>query len=225
MTQAIYLRTDQPPFNDVRVRRAISHALDRQAIIEAVYLRGEPTSAIGRGLVEWSLPIDQLGEGAKYYRYDPKEAKRLLAEAGFPKGFKTQLNSTGGYGPDLLDAVQLAQQYLKDVGIETEMKLQEYGAYMATTFLGKFEGMAMGPISIAWEPDSVLYGLYAPDQPRNSGHVNDPKITAMLKEQRRTKDLEARKQTHFRHPTRMRRSSSTMCTPTPACSRVPGSRM
>ena len=197
VTQAIYLRTDQPPFNDVRVRRAISHALDRQAILEAVYVRGEPTSAIGRGLAEWSLPIDQLGEGAKYYRYDPKEAKRLLAEAGFPKGFKTQLNSTGGYGPDLLDAVQLAQRYLKDVGIEAEMKLQEYGAYMATTFLGKFEGMAMGPISIAWEPDSVLYGLYAPDQPRNSGHVNDPKITALLKEQRRTKDLEARKQLIF----------------------------
>jgi peptide/nickel transport system substrate-binding protein len=197
VTQAIYLRTDQPPFTDVRVRRAISQAIDRQAIIEGVYLRGEPTPAIGRGLAEWSLPVDQLGEGAKYYRYDPKEARRLLAEAGFPKGFKTQINSTGGYGPDLLDAVQLAQQNLKEVGIETELKLQEYGAYMATTFVGKYEGMAMGPISIAWEPDSVLYGLYAPGQPRNSGRVNDPKITAMLQEQRRTKDLEARKQIIF----------------------------
>jgi peptide/nickel transport system substrate-binding protein len=197
VTQALYLRTDQPPFNDVRVRRAISHAIDRQALIDAVYLRGEPTSAIGRGLTEWSLPIDQLGEGAKYYQYDPKEAKRLLAEAGFPKGFKTQIHSTGGYGPDLLDAVQLAQRSLKDVGVNAEMKLQEYGAYMATTFVGKYEGMAMGPISIAWEPDSVLYGLYAPGQPRNSGHVNDPKITAMLHEQRRTKDLEARRKIIF----------------------------
>ncbi len=194
VTQAVYLRNDQAPFNDVRVRRAISHAIDRQAIIEAVYLRGEPTAAIGRGAVEWALPVDQLGAGAKYYQYDPKEARRLLAEAGFPKGFKTQIYSTGGYGPDLPDAVQLVQRFLKDVGIEAEMKLQEYGAYFATTFVGKFDGMAMGPISVAWEPDSVLYGLYAPDQPRNSGHVNDPKITAMLKEQRRTKDLEARKQ-------------------------------
>jgi peptide/nickel transport system substrate-binding protein len=197
VTQAIYLRNDQLPFTDVRVRRAISQALDRQGIIEAVYLRGEPTSAIGRGLAEWSLPVDQLGEGGKYYRYDPKEARRLLGEAGFPKGFKTQINATNGYGPDVLDAVQLAQRYLKDVGIEAELKIQEYGAYMATTFLGKFEGMAMGPISIAWEPDSVLYGLYAPNQPRNSGHVNDPQITAMLQQQRRTKDLEARKQIIF----------------------------
>ena len=82
----------RPPFNDVRVRRAISRRSIGRAIIEAVYLRGEPTPAIARGLTEWSLPIDQLGAGAKYYQYDPKEARRLLAEAGFAKGFKTQLN-------------------------------------------------------------------------------------------------------------------------------------
>ena len=67
-----------------------------------------------------------------------------------------------------------------------ELKIQEYGAYIATTVAGKFEGLAMGPFTIAWEPDTVLYGPYAPDHPRNAGHVNDPKLTAMLKEQRRT---------------------------------------
>src|SRR5215472_11017694 len=84
--ETVWMRTDQAPFNDVRVRRAISQAIDRQAILESVYLRGEPSPAIGRGLAEWSLPIDQLGEGAKYYQYNPKEARRLLAEAGFAKG-------------------------------------------------------------------------------------------------------------------------------------------
>ena len=91
----------------------------------------------------------------------------------------------------------MTQRYLKEVGIEAELKIQEYGAYMATTAKGKFDGMAFGPVSNAWEPDTVLYGLYAPDQPRNSGHVNDPKLTAMLKEQRRTQDHEARKQLIF----------------------------
>ena len=197
VTTAIYMRTDQAPFQDVRVRRAISQAIDRQGIIEAVSMRGEPTPAIARGATEWSLPIDQLGAGAKYYQYDPKEAKRLLVEAGFPKGFKTQMNTTAGYGRDLIDAAQLVQGYLKDVGIEAELKLQEYGAYLATTFAGKYEGMALGPIGIAWEPDSSPYGMYVPGQSRNSGHVDDPKITAMLKEQRRSRDLEARKQLIF----------------------------
>src|SRR6266571_661771 len=190
----IWMRTDQPPFNDVRVRRAISQAVDRQGLIEAVYLRGEPSPAIGRGLAQWSLPIDQLGAGAKYYQYDPKEAKRLLAEAGHPKGLKTQLTVSSGYGRDLIEATQLVQHYLKDVGIEAELKVQEYGAYQATTGQGKFDGLAMGPFAVAWEGDSALYGPYMPDQPRNRGHVNDPKLTAMAQEQRRTKDPEARKQ-------------------------------
>jgi len=197
VTTGIYMRTDKPPFNDVRVRRAISHAVDRQAIVDAVFLRGEPTPAIGRGLTEWSPRIDQLGSGAQYYRHDPKEARRLLAQAGFPQGLKTQLTVTGGYGNDLLDAFQLAQRQLKEGGIEAELKVQEYGAYMATTFAGKYEGLALGPFSISWEPHTALYGMYAPEQARNSSHVADAKILAMIKDQMRTKDLEARRKLIF----------------------------
>jgi peptide/nickel transport system substrate-binding protein len=197
VTEAIFMRTDIPPFADVRVRRAVSHALDRQALLESVWVRGEPTPAVARGLVEWSLSIDRLGAGAKYYQYDPKEAKRLLAEAGFPNGLKTQLTVTPGFGRDHLDDAQLVQHFLKDIGIEAELKIQEYGAYAATTAQGKFEGLVRGPYGIAWEPDSPLYRAYASDSSWNTGHVNDATITAMLKEQRRTKDLEARKKLIF----------------------------
>ena len=193
----IWMRTDKSPFNDVSVRRAISLALDRQGIIEAVWMRGSLSPAVSPGLAEWSLPIDQLGEGAKYYRYDPKEAKRLLAEAGYAKGFKTTLTASSGYGRDLIDAVQMVLRDLKEVGIDAELKMQEYGAYQATTGQGKFEGMAMGPYGVGWEPDSALFGPYTPDQARNRGHVNDPKLAALVKEQRRTKDPEARKQLIF----------------------------
>ena len=194
---AVFMRVDMPPFNDVRVRRAISHAIDRQGLIEAVWGRGEPTAAVARGLTEWSLPIDQLGVGAKYYQYNPREAQRLLAEAGYPKGFKTQLSVTTGLSRDLIDDAQLVQRYLKDVGIDAELKLQEHGAYMATTMQGKFEGLVRSPFGIAWEPDGPLYRTYAADSSWNAAHLNDPKVTAMLKEQRRTKNLEARKKIIF----------------------------
>jgi peptide/nickel transport system substrate-binding protein len=195
-TANIALRADQAPFNDVRVRRAISQAIDRQEIIEAVYLRGAPSPAVAPGLAAWSLPIDQLGAGAQYYQHNPQEARRLLAEAGLPNGLKTLLHTSGGWGPDFVDAAQLVQRYLKDVGIEVELKIQEYGAFMATSAQGKFEGMAMGPGVPGWEPDMVLEG-YRADSPRNNGYVNDPKLTAMVQEQRRTKDLEARKKIIF----------------------------
>jgi len=197
VTTGLYMRTDKAPFNDVRVRRAISHAIDRQAVLDAVYVKGEPSPGISRGLPEWSPRIDQLGAGAKYYRHDPKEARRLLAEAGFPGGFKTQMNVTGGYGSDAMDSFQVVQRHLKESGIDAEMKVQEYGAYISTTFLGKYEGLAMGPFSIAWEPHTTLYGMYMPEQGRNSSHVSDSKIIAMVREQMRTRDVDARRRLVF----------------------------
>ena len=189
------LRTDQPPFNDVRVRRAISMAIDRQGLIEAVWGRGQLTPAIAPGLTEWSLPIDQLGAGAQYYQYNPPEARRLLAEAGFANGLKTQLAATGGFGTDHLDAVQLIQRALKDVGITAELKLQEFGAYTATTARGKFEGMAYGRTLLAWTADRPFFNTYIWQD--NMSHVNDPTFTAMFKAQRRTQDVEARKHIVF----------------------------
>ena len=143
--QVVFMRVDMAPFNDVRVRRAISHAIDRQASIDAIYGRGLPTGPLARP-VEWALPPDQLGEGAKYYQYLPK-ARRLLAEAGYPKGLKTQLWVTTGLSRDLVDDAQLVQGYLKEVGIEAELKLQEHGAYMSTTMQGKFEGLVRSPFA------------------------------------------------------------------------------
>ena len=189
------MRTDQPPFNDVRVRRAISHAIDRQGLIEAVWGRGQPTPAIAPGLTAWSLPIDQLGAGAQYYQYNPPEARRLLAEAGFAKGLKTQLAATGGIGTDHLDAVQLIQRALKDVGITAELKLQEFGAYTATTARGKFEGMAYSFSPNAWDAERPFFTTDIRQD--NMSHVNDPTLTAMFKAQRRTQDVEARKHIIF----------------------------
>ena len=66
------MRADKPPFNDVRVRRAISMALDRTAIIDST-LEGVGTlnAAVPLALKEWALPVEQLGEGAQYYKHDP----------------------------------------------------------------------------------------------------------------------------------------------------------
>ena len=84
----IYVRTDKPPFNDVRVRRAISLAFDRQALLDAVAEGvGAFNPPVPSAFKEWSFPVDQLGEGSQYYKQDLARARKLIAEAGYPNGF------------------------------------------------------------------------------------------------------------------------------------------
>ena len=57
----------------------------------------------------------------------------------------------------LVDAMQLILKYLKDVGIDAKLNTKEYGAYITTTFYGKFDSMAYGPQTPFLEPDNFLY--------------------------------------------------------------------
>ena len=136
----ISMRTDQKPFSDVRVRQAMSLAIDRKGIIEATSEGvGAMNPPVPAGLKEWSIPIDKLGEGAKYYKHDPAEAKQLLAAAGYPNGFPVTMCFTTYGSTVLVDVMQLVQKDLKDVGIDAKIDQKEYGAYIATCFYGKFD--------------------------------------------------------------------------------------
>jgi peptide/nickel transport system substrate-binding protein len=191
----ISMRTDQKPFNDARVRQAISLAMDRQNMIDATFEGvGVFNPPVPAALKEWSMPMDQLGEGAKYYRYDPAEAKRLLAAAGYPNGFPAGI-CYHGYGSAVLnDLAQLVLKYLKDVGIEAKLDTKEYGAYISTCFYGKFDSMTYGPQTPFLEPDNFLYGQYFPGELKNQSHSNDPVVADMLVRQRRTFDLAKRRE-------------------------------
>jgi peptide/nickel transport system substrate-binding protein len=193
-----YMRTDQPPFNDLRVRRALSLAINRQAWLEALEF-GEGclnTGPIPCALPEWKLdPKEMDAAQAKYLvGFDREEAKRLLAEAGYPKGFTTPLYHHPGYATPWPSRFELAVDELSKVGIQVELKPQEYGDYISTTYLGKFDKLAMGPITPFLEVDDFLYGVFYPGQPNNRGHIDDPELNAMLIAQRRELDPEKRHQ-------------------------------
>jgi peptide/nickel transport system substrate-binding protein len=193
----IYMRTDQPPFNDVRVRRALSLALNRQAWLEALEF-GEgciDTGPIPCALKDWKLEAKDMEPAkAKYLiGFDREEAKRLLAEAGYSRGFTTPMYHYPGYLAPWPARYELAVDELSKVGIKVEMKPQEYGDYISTTYLGKFDGMAMGGITPFLEVDDWLYGAFYPGQPNNRGHINDPTLNEMLIAQRRELDPEKRR--------------------------------
>jgi peptide/nickel transport system substrate-binding protein len=188
------MRTDQKPFADARVRQAMSMAIDRQAIIDASYEgAGQNNPPVPVALRDWSIPMAQLGEGARYYKHDLAEARRLLAAAGHPNGFPAQVCFTT-YGSALLvDQVQLVLKGLKDVGIDAKLDTKEYGAYVATCFNGNFPSMTYGPQTPFLEPDNFLFAQYYPGEPKNQSHINDPVVADLLVRQRRTLDVAKRR--------------------------------
>ncbi|HET8577567.1 MAG TPA: ABC transporter substrate-binding protein [Methylomirabilota bacterium] len=193
-----WVKLDQEPFKDVRVRRAIAMATNWKEVLETNAWsqgHGAPNPAVPAAFRDWSIPIDQLPpEGRRLYDFDPREAKRLLGEAGYPSGFKTSIETTGGYGPDWMDAVQVTLANWKKSGIEADLKLKEYGAFISTAIFGKFDKMATGLFGLWTDPDSYLYRYFMPGQPLNASGVNDPKLADMIRLQRRTFSVAKRRE-------------------------------
>jgi peptide/nickel transport system substrate-binding protein len=191
-----------PPFGDLRVRRALGRATNVAEVFESLaFSQGHwtPNPIVPAAFAEWSIPIDQLGpEGKKLYEFNTAEAKRLLAEAGHPNGFKTTVEAPAAvYGPDFDDFVQITVKNWKAAGIDADLKLKEYGAFISSTIFGKFDGMFLG-LRGAWaDPEAYFYRWFMPGQPLNVWGVNDPKLIDMIKLQRRTFDVPKRKQVIF----------------------------
>jgi len=191
------MKTDQEPFKDVRVRRAFAMADNwREGLETNAWSQGKGAQnpLIPAALKEWSIPIGQLSpEGRQLYEFDPAGAKRLLAEAGHPSGLKLPIETTPGYGPDWMDAVQVALRNWKLAGIEGDLKLKEYGAFVSSAIFGKFEKMILTLRGATTDPDTY-FTPFLPGEPLNSSGVNDPKLTEMIKLQRRTFDDKKRRE-------------------------------
>ena len=194
-------KLEEEPFKDVRVRRAMAMAGNSQEMAEAnPFALGHAAlnPGVPAALRDWSIPIDQLTpEGRRIYEHNPAEAKRLLAQAGHPNGFKVPVESTASWGSDMVDLAQIMLRNWKNVGVETDLKFKESGAFIASVVGRKFEKVAItlrgGPTS----PDPYLAGAHLPGQPLNIAGVNDPKLTDMIKLQRRTFDVAKRREIVF----------------------------
>ncbi len=183
------MKLDQDPFKDVRVRRAIAMADNWHEVLEHNVLstgKGAPNPLIPAALKEWSVPIDKLPpEGRKLYDPDPAGARQLLAEAGYKGGIAIPVETTAGYGPDWMDAVNIEVKNWKAAGVQVDLKVKDYSAFMSSSLQGKFDKMLLtqrdGPIDPDWYFTPLL-----PGHPLNWSGVNDSKLAEMIKLQRRT---------------------------------------
>jgi ABC-type transport system substrate-binding protein len=133
------LNTAKPPFDDVRMRKAVNLAIDRKAIVEKILN--------GYGKVPASLvpPGVQAHRSFAPYAFDPRQARKLIGEV-YPKGYEGTLvlwTSSGRYEKDRAVA-EAVQGYLNDVGLKTEFKVWEWAAYQKTLYRAQPGGTGKG---------------------------------------------------------------------------------
>ena len=135
---AFALNVQIPPFNDIKVRKAVSMALDLETINNTLYRgRGDttPSGWIGRNVIGYRVePEDWPEEVKEGYRYDPAGAEKLLDEAGYKRGadgvrFKTVMSALDYYGT--IDYIALLMGNLRDIGIDVKMDVVDFPTWNA----------------------------------------------------------------------------------------------
>jgi peptide/nickel transport system substrate-binding protein len=184
----VALAQDKPPFNDLRVRRAISMSIDRRKQVDTVFE--------GHGIPGWGVPymyyqdkMPTLAELGPWWQYRPAEAKKLLAEAGHPNGFETTLFYYE-YFPQMTSQVQLVQSDLKkNLNINVKITKLDYTTYYGRYVEGKWDGMSWGFQSgHAVGLDERTYMYMHSKSTKNFFRVNDPTIDELTLKLRQTPD-------------------------------------
>ena len=187
------------PFRDLRVRRALHMAVNLDEVIKVNpmgYGHGAANPLVPAALREWAIPIGQLPpEGRQLYEADPAGARRLLAQAG-QSGLKFPVESAGTWGPAFSDVVQAILGEWKRAGIDTELKLKEGNAFIASSLARTFDKMIITLRGGLTTPDPYLVNLL-PGRAQNAAGVNDPKLNDMILLQRRTFDESKRREIIF----------------------------
>ncbi|MBI2906633.1 MAG: ABC transporter substrate-binding protein [Chloroflexi bacterium] len=182
---------NRKPWNDVRVRKAVDLALDRQAAIRINGNRG----VIGSIYVgPWGMKSDELAKLPGYRQpkdADLAEARKLLAEAGYPNGFKTTLVYRTGGATEQQGVIRKDQ--LARIGIDVELMPMEYAAVLERAQRRNFDLLAINWTDNMDDPDEALYTYYYTGGGRNYGDFSDKEIDALIDKQARTVDAEARK--------------------------------
>ncbi len=183
----------KPPFNDDRVRRAVSMAINRDALLKRVSAQGGlwpnmPINA-GFGKTWWLDPQgSDIGPAGANYKYDVAAAKQLLTAAGFPNGFEvpmhfasTVYSTVVPYYPIVKDGLTALFQ---QVGITVKEVPEEYGTYISSTFTGKFDGMAFSLESVFSDIAAYWQNMFYPRDAgggRNHSSVADAGLQAKIK--------------------------------------------
>ena len=175
-----YFNFSIPPWNDVRMRLALSMALDRDGVLQG-------TDDTGQGVWQSGLPpmapywldpkSDDFGPNSQYFQLNLAESQKLLDAAGYPNGIQATVHNTADYGATANNFFAANVASVAEGGFQFEIFSKEYAAYIASIFRGNFPDswdgeeshLAIGPFyGGATDPEDIFAAVYS----RTSGRHN-----------------------------------------------------
>lgn len=183
---------EKKPFDDVRVRKALNMAVDKQAIINAVYQSSGEAAKNPIPPTIWSY-----NNNIKDDPYDPEAAKKLLAQAGV-KNLKTDIWAMPvqrPYNPNARRIAELIQQDWKKIGVEAEIVSFEWGEYLKKAKAGEHQTVQLGWTGDNGDPDNflaVLLGCDAVGNGSNYARWCNKDFEALIQQAKSTTDIKKR---------------------------------
>lgn len=186
----IALNVGQPPFDDVKLRQALNHAVDKKRIAEVVLKKQvEPASAIlPPGFPGYSAEIQGLG-------FDPEKAKTLLRESRYPDPnnmprIKLAVAGTGGTAAKYVQAV--LEMWRQNLGIQAQIDQVEPATYLEDLKKGKYQAFEVGWAADFLDPQNFLDVLFHSQSATNYGKYANAQVDQLLEQARVGDSLNAR---------------------------------
>jgi peptide/nickel transport system substrate-binding protein len=184
----INMNLKQRPFDNLKVRQAVAAAINRSAIVEALYggLGSVATQFIPPSVLGWNPDV-------KGPQYDPARARQLLAEAGYPNGFTTDFWYMPLARPYYPNPQAIAEAFAADlakVGIRCNLKTEDWASYLTDRNELKFPIWMLGWTGDNGDPDNFYFTFFG--QFKNDNSWDNAQVRALLLQAQKSSDLAER---------------------------------
>ena len=178
LVQALYLNNSVEPLNNIKVRQALSYAIDRQGIMG--FLADGRGAAVGSSMYP-AFEKYFRPELVDYYTYDVEKAKQLLTDAGYPEGFDLEITVPSNYQPHVDTATVIADQ-LKKIGVNVNIKSVDWETWLNKVYLGRdYQSTVIG-VDASMMTARAMLERFNSDSGSNFTNFSDPEYDKTFKE-------------------------------------------
>jgi len=182
LVMVLSINNSRAPFDDPLVRRAATHAVNKQAVLDIAYAGGHPITTF----MDYGDPFYAGPE--EPYPYDPARARELLAEAGYTGELTSVISAPQNYEPHV-KAAEMYQEMLGDVGIRVDLQLVEWSTWLSEVFFGGDYDLTVIGHTGKLDPDA-RFSEYV--EAGNYVSYDNPDLRALTAEGRRVADQDER---------------------------------